>query len=216
MAAPPTNPAEAFGAGDPRNAQYFQTLASLEHQYNTTLAGDKQKLSDSRSNAVYQQGLLGEKEPGSYKANEHRANAGGLLESGVNAERRGTIGQEYANKRFGVSHGLQETEGSISQNDQSAKEGLESGRANAANTALEKGYEALMKQEPNDTAAASRAANPGGIRTIQGPAGPGGVVPYSETTPGGSVRVGGTPRPQIRATAANGYLAKTKAKARRI
>jgi hypothetical protein len=209
-AAPPTNPAEAFGAGDPRNAQYFQTLASLEHQYNTTLAGDKEKLASSRSNALYQQGLLGEKEPGSYKANEHRANAGGLLESGVNAERRGTIGQEYANKRFGVSHGLQETEGSITANEQSAKESLESGRANAANTALSEGYKALLEREPNDTAAASRAANPGGVRTVEGPAGPGGVVPYSEKTPGGSVKVGGVARPQIRATAANRYLTKSK------
>lgn len=206
-AAPPTNPAEAFGAGDPRNAQYFQTLASLEHQYNTTLAGDKQKLASSRSNALYQQGLIGEREPGSYKANEHRANAGGLLESGVNAERRGTIGQEYANKRFGVSHGLQETEGSLSQNDQSAKDDLEAGRANAANTALSEGYKALLEREPNETA---RAANPGAVRTVEGPAGAGGVVPYSERTPGGSVKVGGVARPQIRAVAANRYLTKAK------
>lgn len=208
-AAPPTNPAEAFGAGDPRNAAYFQTLASLEHQYNTTLAGDKEQLGNSKTNATYQQGLLGQAEPRSYQANQHRANAGGLLESGVNAERRGTIGADYANKRFNITHGLQETEGRISRSEQEAQERRDQGKAAAANTALSEGYKSLLEREPNEPVAPTAAVNPGGVRTIEGPAGPGGVVPYSEKTLGGSVRVGAA-----RKAAATSYLAKAKAKAR--
>lgn len=196
-ATPPTNPAEAFGAGDPRNAAYFQTLANLEHQYNTTLAGDKERLQNSRTNATYQQGLIGQREPGSYKANSHRANAGGILESGVNAERRGTIGQEYANKRYGVTHGLQETEGSISRNEQGAKERLELGKSGAANTALMEGYKSLLEREPNEQVQAPPQA-----------------IPNTAASPGVSVaRITAQPNTGgVRRAAGNKYLAKAKAR----
>lgn len=192
---PPTNPAAAFGEGDPRNAKYFETLANLEHQYQTSLGSSKEARTNARANALYNRGLIGQREPQSYKANTHRANAGGLLESGVNAERRGTIGQEYANKRFSVVKGLQEREGSLSAGEQRALEDRELGRGNAATSALGEGYKALMEQQLMTPEPATAAAvNPGGVRTITGPAEAGGVVPYREKTPGGSVAVGSATR----------------------
>lgn len=194
MAAPPTNPAEAFGAGDPRNAAYFQTLASLEHQYNTTLAGYKETLQNSRTNATYQQGQLTQQEPRAYQANRHRANAGGVLESGVNAERRGTIGADYANKRYGVTHGLQETEGRVSRGEQGAKETYDQRRAGAANNALTEGYKALLEREPNERVAQA--------------------IPNTAATPGVSVaRITAQPNTGgVRRAAGNKYLARAKAR----
>lgn len=206
MAAPPTNPAEAFGAGDPRNAAYFQTLASLEHQYNTTLANNKTRLGSSRENAAYQQGILGQREPQSYKANQHRANAGGIAESGVNAERRGTIGQDYANKRFSITHGLQETEGSISASEQAAKERLEAGRAEAANTALGKGYESLLANPPGPEAPPAKVtSSSAGTVTVGGRPGPPLSIGREVAQPS---------TPGVRRSAASTYLSRLKAKGR--
>lgn len=52
--------------------------------------------------------------------------------------------------------------------------------------------EALQRAAaPPQVAAPAAPINPGGVRTITGPPGAGGVVPYTEKTKGGSVRVGG-------------------------
>jgi hypothetical protein len=172
-----------FGEGDPRNAQYFQTLASLNHQYNTTLANDKETLSNAESNANYQRGLLGQKEPLSYKANQHRSNAGGLLESGVNAERRGTIGAEYSNRRGAIAQALQKTQGSVSKADQGALENRQLGEGQAAITGYKEGAERVEKEPTNQFG----PVNPGGVRTITG-TGP--EFGYRETSKAGSVAVG--------------------------
>src|SRR5580692_6928612 len=183
MAAPPTNPAEAFPAGDPRNAQYFQTLAALEHAYNTTLAGDKEALTNDKSNSEYQQTLLTKAEPGTYKTNQAKANAGGILESGVNAGRRGTIATQYAQKRYTVQHGLQENEGKIRHGEEEAKYKLEGGRSEAANKALSEGYNSLLKESPDEQQPAQATS---------------GVVPKVSEQPGaGFVRVGLPQRSQV-------------------
>ena len=148
----PTNPAEAFPAGDPRNAKYFENLTALEHAYNTTLGGDKEALSKDKTNAEYQQSLLTKAEPGTYAANRAKANAGGILESGVNAARRAMIASQYAQKRFAISHGLQEKEGALRKIDEGAQYTRESGRGKAANEALGEGYKALLEQQPNESA----------------------------------------------------------------
>lgn len=208
--APPTNPAEAFGAGDPRNANYFQTLAQLEHQEQSTLAGLNERESSARSAATYRQGLLGQQEPQSYKANQHRANAGGIAESGVNAERRGTIATDYANKRYAVTNNLQNTENQIGRARQQAKEAREAGEGRAANTALGEGYKSLLENPP-------------------APENPAGSVPAKVTSSAaGTVTVGGRPGPPVsiarevgqpstagvRRSAGASYLAKLRAKGR--
>jgi hypothetical protein len=181
LPAPPTNPAEAFGAGDPRNAKYFENLAALEHAYNTTLADDKETLSNDQTNAQYQQSLLTKAEPVAYRNNQHKANAGGILESGVNAERRGTIATQYAQKRYTVQHGLQEDEGKVRKNEEAEQYKYESGRGKAANEALSEGYKNLLETQPNET------PQPSGS----------GVVPKVSTQPGaGYVKVGQPQLPQ--------------------
>jgi hypothetical protein len=192
--APPTNPSEAFGAGDPRNAKYFENLAALEHAYNTTLAGDQETLANDKTNAEYQQGLLTKAEPGTYKANQAKANAGGILESGVNAGRRGTIASQYGQKRYTITHGLQENEGRLRKADETAKYTYESGRGKAANEALSEGYKALLEQQPNESApkAPTPPAQQQAINQGVKP-GAGGVVPYE----GGGVRVGMAQPPRV-------------------
>jgi hypothetical protein len=51
--------------------------------------------------------------------------------------------------------------------------------------------EAIERASAPPIAAPAPPYNPGGVRTITGPPGVGGVVPYEEKTKGGSVRVGG-------------------------
>src|SRR5207302_1526998 len=98
-AAAPTNPAAAFPAGDPRNALYAQNLAALEHQYTTANAGIEEGLKNARSNAEFSQRQTGPQETLGYQANQSKANNEGLLTSGINAQRRGTLAANYANKR---------------------------------------------------------------------------------------------------------------------
>jgi hypothetical protein len=189
--APPTNPGEAFGAGDPRNALYFSNLAALEHQKANSLSGIAEQRNLARANTKYGEGQLTQHEPGSYKANAHRANQGGILESGVNAERRGTIGSEYANKRYQLTHGLQENEGRFNKGEQEANTRFADEKANIGNKALAEGYSALLNNPPNELG----AVNPAGVRTITGPPEAGNVVPYTEKIPGvGSVAVGSATR----------------------
>jgi hypothetical protein len=199
---PPTNPGEAFGAGDPRNAKYFSVLAALEHQKENAVGSFKgqpgetyggslgEQRDQARAQAQYGQGLLTQREPLSYKANQHRANAGGIAESGVNAERRGTIGADYANKRFQITSGLQNTEGRLQRAAEGAVTGYNDQSANLANNTLGEGYNWLLEHQPNGLG----PANVGGVKTITGPPEAGGVVPYTEKTPGGSVAVGSATR----------------------
>lgn len=160
-APPPTNPAAAFPAGDPRNAEYGETIAALEHAYTTTLAGDAETLSDATSNAQYQRSLIGQAEPGGYRSEANKANAGGILESGINAQDRGTLASKYADQRFKVTKGLQETTNRVHRANENAEYTRKTGEAKAATRALGEGYKDLLATSPNEQApAAPTNANP--------------------------------------------------------
>jgi hypothetical protein len=212
---PPTNPASAFPSGDPRNAEYGETVAAAEHAYNTTLAGDKETLSDSTSNAAYQRSLMGLAEPAGYRTEANRASAGGILESGINAQNRGSLTSKYAESRFKVTKGLQEATDRYNKDNANAEYERNAKLSKASTTALGKGYEALLKEGPDEQAPAA-PTNPGAIRTnYPNVVDPGGVAAHSETLPNGNfVRVGAPPpaQPQVRAEAAKRYLNKATGK----
>ncbi len=198
-AAPPTNPAAAFPEGDPRNAQYGETLAALLKQREDAKAELIKGRGENQANAAYSESQLTQNEPNTYRANTHRANAGGILESGINAQRRGGIATDYANKRFNVQRGLTQAENRINRQNTAAEERYSGGAATAATTALNAGYNNLLNNPIEDPY--GKAANKGGIRRLEGGPGEGGVVPYTETLPnGGFVSVGQT-RAQRRAAA---------------
>jgi hypothetical protein len=180
-------PASSFPAGDPRNALYAENLAALEHIWQREKAGSEEGLSQARSKATYRQGRLGQAEPGTYKVNQERANSGGVLESGINAKRRGGIAADYANKRYEVTQGLKEYEEGSQRRAKEGEERYNEGRAKAGTRAEVEGREYLERNPPTDYSGsypippAQQAAIAAGV-----PAGPGGVVPYE----GGGVRVG--------------------------
>jgi hypothetical protein len=185
------DPAQAFGQGDPRNALYAENLAALEHGREREKATNEEGRNQARAKATYRQGLLGQAEPGTYKVNQERANNGGLLESGINAKRRGGIAADYANKRFSITSGLKEYEEGTGRREQQGTERYNEARAKAGTKALAEGYESLLANKPTEPAAgggypvppAQQAAINAGT-----PAGPGGVVPYGYGK--GKVRVG--------------------------
>ncbi len=198
-AAPPTNPATAFPEGDPRGAEYGEQIAALlkqrEDRKGELIAGR----GENQAQAKYRESQLTQNEPNTYRANQHRANAGGIATSGINAQRRGGIATDYANKRFSVQQGLTAAENRINRQNKQAEETYEGGSARAATTALNRGYNALLNNPIEDPY--GKAANKGGIRRLEGGPGEGGVVPYTETLPnGGFVSVGMT-RAQRKAAA---------------
>jgi hypothetical protein len=183
------DPGSAFPAGDPRNAFYAENLAALEHQRGREKAGSEEGLSQARSKATYRQGLLGQAEPGTYKVNQERANSGGVLESGINAKRRGGIAADYANKRYQVTQGLKEYEEGSQRREKGSQERYTEGRAKAGTQAEVQGREYLERNPPTDYSGSYPGLPPGA--KVTGSAGPGGVVPYEQNTPGGGfVKVG--------------------------
>ncbi len=194
-----TDPNAAFPAGDPRNAEYGENVAALLHQREGRKAQLIAGRGRNQANSKYRESLLSQNEPETYKANERRANRGGLLESGINQRRRGGIATDYANKRFSVQRALTEGEENIDRENAQAEENYNTGVAKAATQALGAGYKNLLENPQED--AYAKAANKGGIRRLEGEPGAGGVVPYTETLPnGGFVSVGMT-RAQRRAAA---------------
>lgn len=144
-----------FPAGDPRNAAYYENIAALKHAEETTLARGGEERARATAAATYNEGQLSKAEPLSYRANQYRANNEGLLESGVNAGRRGGIATNYAGKRFAVARGLKETTERIARGEAAAKEARATGEARAATNASIEGKR-YLEEHPNT------AAQPGG------------------------------------------------------
>lgn len=162
MAAGSATPATSspFPEGDPRNATYFQNLAALEHQYNTTLAGDEEALRGAKTNAEYQTNLLAKQEPIGLESLRSRANSEGLLHSGVLAVRAGALQSSYAAKRFAVTSKLQDTEGKVQRLEQGARARREGTEATDTQKALSENYNSLLKEQPNEQASSSSTTTP--------------------------------------------------------
>jgi hypothetical protein len=184
----------------PGNAEYQANVAALEHQYQTELAGDQEAMKDDWRNATYQRALMGKGEPNALQTNEEKENKAGLLESGVNANRRAQIATAYGQKRAGLTLKIGEQENDTAHKEKVQGENTTNKLGQLVANATEKRkaeFEASPAREPNAGAEAPVKApvNAGGTVTNVGTAGAGGVVPYTEKSPAGTVKVGEPPPP---------------------
>ena len=198
-----------------QDATYWEQMGKLKFQEAKVGTEATRELGTQRANTQYGQGLLSQQEPGTYRANQARANAGGILESGINARNRGNIASNYANKRFSLSKGLKENEGRIERGAQAKREGIAEGEHTAGISALERGRTKLLQEGPTEPNAAETVAKafPGGIAEQRAY-----TKANSKYAPAQVPRIA-SENPQkttggVREKAAQGYLGKAKAKAR--
>ncbi len=149
----------------PTDAIYYREKAALEFGEKKKLAGIEEGEKGARAGATRQEGAMGRQEPWTYKQNQWSANRGGLLESGINAQRRGRIGADYAAKRAAVQEGLQQNEGRFARERKEAPEqrGLQEGLGLSA---AEERYKQRLLQESPTTA--EEPAAPAGMTVVNG------------------------------------------------
>jgi hypothetical protein len=146
--APP--PASPFPTGDPRTAEYNETLATLLHQRENSLATDNASRGETQTAYKYGISQYDAAEPKALTAEQNQANSQGLLESGINAQRRGGILADYVGKRGNLLTKEQQSEGRISRADQEARERYDLGVKGAGNRALEKYKAEQIALGPNE------------------------------------------------------------------
>lgn len=143
---------------------------------------------DTRTN--YQEGLLTEQEPGVKTAEANRANKGGILTSGANAQRKATIAQNFATKRTGNQLRLTEGRGKGLTTLKTAKEEKEHGEVNAE---TKRAREEDEYRKNNPIVAAPAAAAPAAPPQ---PGAPGNLGKWVNV-PGGSVRINNAQGPRV-------------------
>lgn len=87
-----------MAAVDP-GAIYNTTLADLGLQSGNELAKIGEEEGFTRTNVGNKENTLTQQEPATYTAESNRANKGGILTSGINTQRKGTIAANFAGKR---------------------------------------------------------------------------------------------------------------------
>lgn len=149
----------AYPEGDPRNAEYFENIASLQHIYERQQSEGAEGRANARTNAKYAEGQIGKQEPLGFRNLRNRAGKEGLTHSGILGGRTGGLASQYAARRYGVTHGLQEAENRYTRGEQRNKERLEGGEHDAATRALEQRKQ-WLEQHPE--AAVEESMMPGG------------------------------------------------------
>lgn len=160
MAEAPTNPAQAFPAGDPRNALYGETITDLRHQFDTTLNELTGEEGKEKANDLYAQEQITKAEPGAFLGQQNRFDKGGLLQSGIFGRERGNLHTQFTGKHFAISHREQEAGERRTTARQRAKEKLEQGEHGAVTKTLIEGYNNLLASNPQEQAAPQATATP--------------------------------------------------------
>jgi hypothetical protein len=181
----------AFPAGDPRNAQYNDNNATLEFQEKTGLAGFDEGLHNQEARTVYQESERERGEPGAYRQNTNRANKGGLLESGINTQRHGTLEAGFAARRTGNQLALTTAQGTAKTGKEHLTSEIGLKKQSNLNTAIGAAYQdTLAKKAESDQITREAAANR--VASQAAPAAPPGTYGASEN-PGqwvNGVRIG--------------------------
>jgi hypothetical protein len=118
----PAAPAPAPGQPDPREALYWSTAAELGHQYEHTLASDQEALENDKTSLLAGQNKLDRAEPLQLTNIRNRANAEGLLSSGIEAQRTGTQQAGYLTSRNQLQTNFQEQQNRINRANSEAGE----------------------------------------------------------------------------------------------
>lgn len=119
LPAAPTPPA---GQPDPRDALYWATAAELAHSYEHTLASDQEALADSKALMLANQGKLDQAQTPALTNIRNRANAEGLLSSGIEQQRTGLQQAAYTRSRGALATGFQQESNRISRGESEAGE----------------------------------------------------------------------------------------------
>ena len=191
------------GADAAQTALYFSTAAELAHAYEHTLASDQEALSDDQAAYRANQGKLNAAEPLDMTKVRDQANAEGLATSGIEGQRADTQQASFTRSLGALATTRQQDTDKINRGMEEAGESYaDKMKTNLADRETEVQKEAQANAEKNPTLGSTAAlpgmaptnpatpVNPGGVKTVTGPAGPGGVVPYSESSNAGFVRVG--------------------------
>ena len=126
---------------------YNQILGDLKLTAGNELATIGEQEGFLRTNVGNAENLLTGQEPTTYTAEANRANKGGILNSGINTQRKGTIAQNFAGKRTANQAKL--SQGLTTYNKQRETVGLKEteGEHKAAQTKAEQ-EDALQAQFP--------------------------------------------------------------------
>lgn len=171
-------------AGNPQSALYNETLATLLHQQETSLASDTAARQETETG--YKAGVQSYNvaEPKALTAEQNHANTAGLLESGVNARERGSVLGSYAEKRGALATKEQQNLNKITTDEQNARETYGLGVKGAATKALEEYKKEQMALGPTEPSGPPAIANPGGA--AQQPGAPTSLPGVTVLNPGGT------------------------------
>jgi hypothetical protein len=171
-------PASPFPAGDPRSATYNEELGALLHQREIALSSDKASREEAQTGYKYGLSQYNAAEPKALTTEQNLANSQGLLESGINAQRRGGILADYVGKRGNLLTKEQQTEARLSRAEEGSREAYNQGVKSTANKALERYKAEQLALAPNEAPAPPQAPPEprAGVVNARGE-----QVPYSPT-----------------------------------
>jgi len=190
--------AGAIGPTFPGSAAFWAEIAALNFSTEKALAEDQRATRDTNAAYQYNKGVSLRAEPLRLTANRNAANSSGLAESGVLAKTQGTTQTDYAQKGERAQEVRRNAVEKYQDAERSAVASYGLG-VNRAVTAAEAQQQRELEEnppkpaaEPTNVAPTNPAvpSNAGGTKTVLGPPGKGGVVPYEEGSPRGWVRVG--------------------------
>lgn len=161
-AAPTGTAATTPVAATPYEAKYYEELATLEHQEKNALSGDQSARTEAQANAKFGTEGLERQLPLNLKATRNRANTEGLLESGVEGERAGSVEAKYAEQRGRLAQQLKAQEDRLARAENEAREKRGEGESRARRAAQERAEAGDIRSEPREEPPTPHFAPPGG------------------------------------------------------
>ena len=157
MAATPANLA---ALGSAQTATYNTELATLQHQLEAGLAGFQAQRGEAEGSYKFALSKMGENEPRALTAEQNKANTEGLLESGINAQRRGQLLAGFTRERGELGSKEQNELSRLARGEQNARESYNLGVNRAGATAQERYLTNQINLAPSEPPAATPAARP--------------------------------------------------------
>lgn len=143
----PTSP---FPVGDPRTATYNDELATLQHQRETSISGARVEKGQAQENYRFGLSQYNQAEPRALSTEQNTANTQGLAESGINAQRRGTVLSDYVNKKTTLGTTEQRALARAAEKENQAQINYGLGVKTAADRSLEKYRAEQIALSPNE------------------------------------------------------------------
>ncbi|HEY4810340.1 MAG TPA: hypothetical protein VIH71_04705 [Solirubrobacteraceae bacterium] len=186
------------GSGGAFTAAFYNNLALLQFSEQRALAADQQQRADTNAAYDYNHSVNIRAEPLRLTANQNAANSQGLAESGALTKTQSMTQTQYTQKDARLGEARENAIKKINAGEYDVKgQGILK-----VNNEVVREQEAQQKRAEEEGAAhpygslgvsptnPATAINPGGKKTLLGPATPEGIVPYQETSSRGFVRVG--------------------------